>query len=144
MWGLNVHAVTMAVLSVDYSSALFVYTPEKILRHCNYCRANSVADQGLLSRLFNDIHTVICFDCLQIGECTARFCLVGIWSCKSHWTWEKAMPSLSFHQEFLDMYLLNVSRWPYLVYNMYLKVFTVLFNSQGRFETLATFKHSST
>lgn len=29
MWGLNVHAVTMAVLSVDYSSALFVYSLKK-------------------------------------------------------------------------------------------------------------------
>lgn len=75
MWDLNVHAVTMAVLSVDYGSAFFVYTPEKILRHCNYCRTNSVADQGLLSTLLNDSHTVICFDCLHICESIARFCL---------------------------------------------------------------------
>lgn len=73
MWDLNVHAVIIAVLSVDYGNALFVYTPEKILRLCNYCRTNSVADQGLLSRLFNDTHTVIYFDCIQICECTARF-----------------------------------------------------------------------
>lgn len=89
--------------------------PWKTLRHHNYCRTRSTAAQGLLSRLFNDIHTVICCDCLQISECTARFCLVGIQSCKSHRTWEKAQPPcLSSHQDLSGMYLLNVSRWLYL------------------------------